>query len=85
MDRLYSDGHSLISMQLTVKRTTVSKNPEPSNANIKPKWLESKKADFVSTINMQTINEINQMLQYCNQQDYKSCFDSAENKISNLF
>ena len=85
LDRLYSDGHSLISTHLVKNDAIITHNNHTQNNKTAPKWKDDKNELFTNNLNIELLAEINQTLQDCTVNDSKNCINTVTEKISNLF
>lgn len=87
LDRLFSDGHSLLSFsfKLDIIRKGQLKQKTQLHRN-RPKWAQKDAGKFAENINKQKITEVVQKLQYQRDTDFTQDFiDSVVKEIAEIF
>lgn len=90
LDTLFSDGHCLLSWSLTIntQKTSASDNTQSQTQNYK--WSEDSKAQFLNSINMQEIYDLNENLlniecPAINQQSLPETINGITDNIAAIF
>lgn len=86
-DRLFSDGHALLSFEINTKGSNVYTKTTQTNFTQRPKWDENKAHTFKQNIDMEALRKITEQLtQGISENNLNQSFiDSIVNQISNLF
>ena len=86
LDPMFSDGHSLLYMELKITpRLTTEQAPNYNPELRPPKWKDEKKNDFIQNIDPTKISEIENMFNNQPTLTVKAFLNDVTEKISHLF